>query len=133
MPIASNITVKKNDGTTDVVYSLLTPSSGEGQPCVLRSETASTVNAAKPVLSIASKWNGPRTARRLDVTFKFPQPATDSTTSLVSVVNTVPLTLSGVIPSGVPDAVVAEAVSQFFNLVNSTLVKDSFKTGFAPT
>jgi hypothetical protein len=82
---------------------------------------------------MVSQYNGNRTARRIDLSFKYPQAVTDSTTSVVSVANTVPLSMSITIPLGVPDSIVAEAVAQATNLLHSTLIVDSLKAGYAPT
>lgn len=133
MPSMANITVKKNDGTTDIVWTAACPSSGDGVAAIWRSETVGTAPAHYPVFELKSRNNAQKTVRRMDVVAVYPQIATDSTTSLTSVVNRIPLTLSMAIPTGVPAATVNEAVSQFANLLASTLVKDSFKAGYAPT
>lgn len=133
MPTMANITVKKADGTTDVVYTALQGSSGDGVAAVWRNETVGSAAGHKPVVSMASRWNGPRTARRVDASFVYPQIATDTNTGLTSVVNKVPVTISAVVPAAVPDATVAEAIAQAINLFDSTLFVDSFKAGYAPT
>jgi hypothetical protein len=58
---------------------------------------------------------------------------TDSTTSVTTVKARIPATLSMTVPLEVTDTVIAEAVSQLFNILKTTLVSDSFKTGYAPT
>lgn len=133
MPSMANITVKKNDGTTDIVWTGVCPSSGDGVPAIWRSETVGSAPAHFPMLELRSRYNGQKTARRMDVNYVYPEIATDSTTSLVSVVNRIPFQLTAAIPQGVPATVIAEAVSQFANLLASTLLKDSFKSGFSPT
>jgi hypothetical protein len=133
MTSMASITVKKADGTTDITYSALTASAGDGVAAQWRSETAGSQVNAKPTLSMVSQYNGNRTARRIDLSFKYPQAVTDSTTSVVSVANTVPLSMSITIPLGVPDSIVAEAVAQATNLLHSTLIVDSLKAGYAPT
>lgn len=133
MPSMANITVKKNDGTTDIVWTAVCPSSGDGVAAIWRSETVGTAPAHYPVLELRSRSNGQKTARRMDVVYAYPQTATDSTTTLTTVVNRIPFQLTAAIPSNVPATVIAEAVSQFANLLASTLLKDSFKAGFSPT
>jgi len=133
MPSMANITVKKADTTTDIVYSMLTPSAGDNVPAQWRSETASTQNNGKPLASLTSKWNGDRSARRLNFEFRYPQVVTDTTTGLVSVVNYVPITFSAALPQGVPDVIAAEAIAQSINLLKSTLVQQALVAGFAPT
>lgn len=133
MPSMANITVKANNGTTDVVYTAMSPSSGDGVPAVWRNEAGGTATAFKTSLQLVSKYNGNKTARRLNATYYMPQTATDSTTSLTRVVNTVPINFSIALPVETPQTIIDEAVSQFANLLVSTLIKDSLKSGYAPT
>jgi len=129
----ADITVKKNDGTTDIIYVAMSPSSGDGVPAVWRNETGGTASAFKPTLSLSTKYNGPKTARRAQIEYRYPQTATDSTTSLVSVVNTCPISATFAFPVEMPQTALDEAISQFANLLVSTLMKSALKTGFAPT
>lgn len=133
MPSMANITVKKNDGTTDIVWTAACPSSGDGVAAIWRSETVGSAPAHYPTFELRSRYNGQKTARRMDGVFVYPETATDSTTSLVSVVNRIPFQFTAAIPQGTPSAVINEAVSQFANLLASTLIKDANKAGFAPT
>jgi len=111
MPTMANITVKKSDGTTDVTFSALQGSSGDGVAAVWRCESVGTAAGHKPSVTMTSRWNGPRTARRVDASFMYPQIATDTATGLTSVVNKVPVTISAVVPVAVPDTVVAESIA----------------------
>lgn len=133
MPSMANITVKAANGTTDVVYTAMAPSSGDGVAAVWRNEAAGSAAAFKPSFSLVSKYNGNKTARRMNATYYMPQTATDTTTSLTSVVNSVPITFSVALPLEVPQTVIDEAVHQLTNLLASTLVRDALKAGFAPT
>lgn len=133
MPTMATIPVLMADDATSVDYTALQGSSGDGVAAVWRNETVGTAAGHRPIVSMTSRWNGPRTARRVDASFAYPQIATDSTTGLTSVVNKVPVTLSAVIPANVPDAVVNEAIAQAINLFDSPLFVASFKTGYAPT
>nr|QDH88716.1 MAG: hypothetical protein H2Rhizo321630_000002 [Leviviridae sp.] len=132
MPQIANITVKKNDGTTDVVYTAVAPSAGDKSPAVWRNNTIGTAAAHRPELRLQSTSNGPRTVRRLDATFSWPVTATGSD-GRVTVTDKVPVTLSAAIPLGVADSDVNEAVAQAMNLFASTLFKSSVQSGFAPT
>lgn len=133
MPSMANITVKKNDGTTDIVWTGVCPSSGDGVPAIWRSETVGSAPMHYPTLEVRSRFNGQKTARRVDSNFVYPQIATDTTTSLVSVVNRATFQSSAAIPMGMPAADIAEAVSQYANLLTAALIKDTHKSGFAPT
>lgn len=133
MPTMANITVKKNDGTTDIIYNALTASAGDGVAALWRNESGGSQSNAKPSASMSSKFNSNRTARRVVVDFRYPQVVTDASTGLTSVVNVIPWTLSGAVPVGVPDSVINESVAQATNFFVSTLVRESLKAGFAPT
>jgi hypothetical protein len=129
----ADIVVKKDDGTTNVTYTSLNPSSGDGVPAYWRQEAMATQANLKATVALRSQWNGNRDARRVEMTFSYPHVATDTTTGLTSVVARVPVSVTATIPAQVPDTVVAEAVSQSANLLASTLMKACLKAGFAPT
>jgi hypothetical protein len=126
------MTVKKNDGTTDVVYTLATPSSGDNTPAIWRNNTVGTAVAFRPEFRLLSKNNGPRTARRVEAQFVWPTTVTGSD-GRVSVSDRLPISISAAVPNGMVDTEIAEAISQGMNLLVQTLVKDSFKSGFAPS
>lgn len=133
MPQIADITVKKNDGTTDITYTAYLASAGDKAPAVWRSTTVGGAQAHHPELRIVARDNGSKTARRVDMSYSYKQLATDSTNGLTSVVNTVPISVSAAIPGGMPQSDIDEAVSQFFNLGASTLVKQCFKVAFSAT
>lgn len=133
MPSMANITVKAANGTTDVVYTGVSPSSGDNVPAIWRNESAGTAAAFKPTLNLSFKDNGPKTARRMASEFKWPQTATDTTTGLTSVVNTGFITISGLFPKTMPQATVDEIVHQATNLFASTLYRDCLKSGYSAT
>jgi len=132
MPNLANMTVKKNDGTTDIVWTGVVPSAGDKTPAVWKSQTVGTADSQRPELKLSSRDNGPATARRLDGTFTYPTLATGSD-GKVNVVDRMIINISAVKPKAMIDADVNEAVSQAMNLFGSTLIKDSFKQGYAPT
>lgn len=132
MPAIANIVVKKNDGTTDVTYTAIVPSSGDKNAAVWRNQSVGTAAAHRPEYRISSEFNGPRTARRVKETYVYPVTAvgTDGKTNVVDkAIKEVTWTL----PVTMPDADINEFVSQGANLDASTLIKDSVKTGYAPT
>jgi len=133
MPSMADITVKKNDTTTDIVYNAMAPSSGDGVPAIWRNESGGAAAAFKPTLTLSSKYNGPKTARRLNGEYKYPQIATDSTTGLTVVVNTIPISFSVALPVSVPQTAIDEACAQFANLLDSSLIQLALKAGFSPT
>lgn len=132
MPQASNIVVKKNDGTTDVAYTSMIASAGDNSPALWRNLTVGTAAAHRPSFQTVSKDNGAKTGRRVDGSFVWPQIAT-GTDGKINVVNKLPISFSALVPKDMPDTEVNEAVSQAFNLFASTLNKDQVKQGFAAT
>lgn len=133
MPNMGDITVKKADGSTDVVYVAKTPSAGDKTPALWRSDSQGSSAATKPSFTATSSSNGPKTARRVETHFVFCQFATDSTTGLVSVVNRIPFHVTATLPMETPDTVIAEAAAQWANLHDANLIQQVFQSGFAPT
>lgn len=134
MAVFASITVKKNDGTTDAIYVNKTPANGDGSVALWRYDShAAPYAGLKPELRMMSKWNGPKTARRLQVDFAYKAYATDSTTGVSSLLGTIPFTLTGAVPQSIPQADIDEAVSQMGNLIVSTLIRAAMKEGFSPT
>lgn len=133
MPSIANITVKKNDNTTDIVWTGVNPSSGDKSPALYQSLTVGSAEAHRPFLTVVGLENGAGSARRIRVNAGYPQIATDSTTGLVSVVNKALFEGSFLMPKGMPSADVNEFVSQIAHLLASTAMKDIVKSGRGPT
>jgi hypothetical protein len=132
MPSLANITVKKNDGTTDITYTGLIPAAGDRSGALWRCETVGAAAAFRPTLSLSSRPNGPGTARRLEATYSYPVTVT-GTDGITRVVDKAIITTSGVIPLGMASTEVNEAVSQGFNLLVSALIKSCFQAGYSAT
>lgn len=136
MPTMASITVKKNDGTTDIIFDQVSGSGGDNSPAAWRQDTGNT--AGLPVglrsnFTLNSKWNGPKTARQMQFNLAFPYAVQDSTTTLYSSKDRV--VFSGVVtlPQGLPATAINEAVAQGTNLIASALVKAAMQAGYAPT
>lgn len=132
MPQISNVIVKKNDGTTDVTYTAVVPSAGDSSPAMWRNQSVGTAVAHQPTVQMTSRFNGPKTARRIEVTANYPTLVT-GTDGKISVADRVVVQCSAVIPLSMATVDVNEGVSQLLHFLSATLSKDSFKTGFAPT
>lgn len=132
MPNMANITVKKNDGTTDVIYTALVPSAGDKTPAIWKNQTVGTAMAHRPEMTLTSRDNGSSSARRVSDKFTYPTLVTD-TQGKVTVADKLIIETTAIIPKGMPDADVNEAISQCANLHASVLFKDSYKAGYAPT
>lgn len=136
MPSMASVTVKKSDGTTDIVFDALSASAGDGVPAVWRQDTGNT--AALPVglrskLALMSKSNGPKTARQVEMNISFPYAVQDSTTTLYQAKDQVVWKVFVTLPEGIPATWLKEASYQGANLIASALVKSVLETGYAPT
>lgn len=131
MPSLANITIKKNDGTTDIIWSGIAASSGDQVPAVWRSDTAASQNNARPTAIMVAKSNGDKSARRVTIETRFPQSYTETTTGLVKVANVLPCSFNIVVPLSMPQAQIDEAVTQTVNLLASTLFKDCLKAALS--
>lgn len=134
MPAMADITVKKNDGTTDIVYAAMTPSSGDNVAAFWRSTAAAAPYAGlKPDYKMSTRWNGAKDARRCDLVGTYTAYATDSTTTVSSSIGKIVFTGSWAIPQQVSQTDIDEAVSQLSNILTSSLIRSALKAGFAPT
>lgn len=135
MPSMASITVKKNDGTTDVVFDAVAASGGDKSPAVWRQDTGQPAGlpvGLRPLVKMQTQSNGPGSARIMTVEAVFPYATQDSTTTVYSSKDQVVFKATLTLPQALPAASLNEAVSQVFNLMASTLFKDSGKSGFAP-
>jgi hypothetical protein len=55
MPSQANIVVKKNDGTTDITYTAVQPSSGDGVQAIWKSQTVGTAPVHQPELRCSTR------------------------------------------------------------------------------
>jgi hypothetical protein len=131
----ANITVKKADGTTDVVFDAQTGAGSDASPAVWRQDTGA--NAALPVglrfsFWLKSLWNGPKTARKIPFRFEAPYATQNTTTQIYSATDRVLIEGTAIIPQGIPPTHINEAINQGCNLLAASLVKSSMITGYAP-
>ncbi|DAD51084.1 coat protein [ssRNA phage SRR7976299_11] len=131
MPQIANITIKKNDGTTDIVYTAQAPSSGDGSPAVWKATTVGSAPAHQPEYRLTGREASKGQKRALRSTFVYPQIATNSTTGITSVVDKALAATDWVFSKGMSQADINEFVSQYANMLVSTLVKDCVKAGYS--
>lgn len=132
MATMANITVKADNGTTDVVFTAIAPAGGDNTEALWRANAIGATNAAHPVFAMKSRWNQKRNAKRVEMRGDYPYAVTDSTTGMTLVKNRLPFNASFVLPTDVPDTLVNELVSVMGNLIVSTLVRTACKEGTAP-
>jgi hypothetical protein len=129
MPNLANITIKKSNGTTDIVYSGKIPSSGDGAPAVWRSETVGSAMSHQPELRLAAREAGKGSKRAIRATYVYPQIATNTTTGVTSVIDRAFGSLDFTLPKGMPTADALEAAHQFLNLASAALIKQCVAEG----
>lgn len=130
MPAMAPITVKKNDGTTDIVYTNLAPSAGDKVFAVWSALTAAAIAAFRPIYRMASQFNGDQTTRKITTRYVYPVTAVENTVTVLKGKCIAETTWS--VPMNIADADINEFVSQYANLNASVLAKDSVKQGYAP-
>jgi hypothetical protein len=129
MPQQIDLTVKKADGTTDITYVKVQPSSGTTSPAVWRSPVGAAP-AHKAELRVKAFPNKAGTVRRVEGVYISPQTVT-ATDGSVTVANRLTLAFQGVVPQSMPQSEINEAVRQGFNLFASVHVKAQVEEGFA--
>lgn len=130
MPNMANITVKDAAGA-DVVYVAATPSAGDTSPAVWRQNAASATISFRPRFTLATRDNARKDGRVIDGSFSFPVVGTVGGAD--TLLATVPLRVSGTLPTNVSSAEVADAFVQFGNLMASTLIRSAAEEGYSPT
>lgn len=133
MPSMADITVKKNDGTTNVVYTALVPSAGDKSAAFWRQTAASGIPSAGPSLSVSSKSSVNGKVRIVTIDGSYPITSTNSTTGLTTVVDQDKFHAEFQLKSEFAQANHDEHVAQMVNLLASTLLQAAIKSGFAPT
>lgn len=131
MPAAANITVKKNDGTTDVIYSTQQGEAGD-KPAVWYAPALGATAATRPELRISTKPL-PNGKRRVKGTYMMPYSVLNSTTGVTMVDRALMGDFSCTFDPNIPTNISDEGASQLANLVASALVKAMFKEGQAAT
>lgn len=133
MPTMANITVKAANNTTDVVYTGKSPSAGDTVPAIWRNETVGTAANHMPEFRLAFRDSPNGQERRGRGTYVYPQIATDTTTTLTSVVNKAMAGVDFTLPKGMKAADCAEFAAQFGNLFAAALIKACVQDGYSAT
>lgn len=134
MPSAAHITVKKNDGTTDVVYTSVQPAGGPAVPAVWKNQTVGTSLGQQPEMRCSSKESKTAGVSFFDVrySYKFPRAVTNTTTGEITLSEGFSATVSVRINQVMLTADLNEAAAQFGNLMACALVKSVNQSGRAP-
>lgn len=129
MPNIANIVVKKADGTTNYTFTALSASPGDNGFAQWRGE--GTTPALCASLRMKTYWNGPRTARRFEVTGNYPR--VDTVSGLETVTTFASFRFDGAVPLNMSAAQASDFAAVVANAIASALIRESVSTGFAPT
>lgn len=123
----ANITVKKNDGTTDVVYTGTHPAAGDA-PSIHYGPALGAVSTTRPELRVRVQAVGDGMMKRVTGTFMMPYHIVNSTTNVTSIQRKFMGKLEFTVPQDMPQTIIDEGCSQAVNLFASTAFKDAVKT-----
>lgn len=133
MPNLADIVVKKNDGTTNITFVGLVPSSGNDVPAIWKSTSVGSAPAHQPEFRLLSKDADNGGKRAMRATYVYPQISTNTTTGVTSVVDSIFATADFKIPKSMAQVDINEAAAQFGGLMASALIQAALKAGYAPT
>lgn len=129
--MVNDITFKDVDGITDVVYAAISGSAGDSSPAVYRlvpSNPDIPIHAL-PVFTIGSRWNGPKTARRVTTDFAYPIRDTVYADKLAG---KTPATMSVLVPTAQSQTQITQQTHHATMLNASSVVKAAVSSGYAP-
>ena len=132
MPTMANITVKKADGTTDVVYTAIQPAGGDGLEALWRVEAIGSIAGNRPVFSLKSKSTQDKRARVVDFSLIYPEIVTNASTGVASVRTRATFRGSIIVSLDAADVTNQECAAQAANLLKSVLIQSCLTAGFAP-
>lgn len=129
----SNQTIKKADGTTDIVYEAYVPSSGDGSASVYREQPSNSTALASELatVKVTASPNGAGTARRVIVDFRRNVVSKD-TSNVGTILGSTPGRFELLLPSQLPLGEHAESAEQFVNFLASAQVRAAIRTAMAP-
>lgn len=131
MPTIANLTVKKHDGVTDIVYTAIKGAGADGTNALWRCLAIGTSIIARPWASLMSKWNARKDVRQSVYEYEYPYVVTEGGIEVRKA--TVSLRVFAAVPIMIPDSIVNEAIAQGTNILASALLKQSIREGEAPT
>jgi len=131
MTQAADITVKKADGTTDIVWTLMQPASGDGSAAIWRSNTVGDSPAVRPQLTVTSKAAASG-VRHVNGTLSYPSFVEDAD-GIQQIQGVNYFNFHASIAPGALDSDSTQMAAQAANLLASTIMKAVNASGFAPT
>lgn len=133
MPQMANITVKAANGTTDILFTALSPAGQDGTPAVWRYEDPGRLASERWRFEVSSKWNGTRDARKVSTFLNCPIMRATAVAGVNDKVGNMQFRDGGsILPQNATDSAMADAAAIYANLLKSTLIQSVFTTGYAP-
>lgn len=133
MATQADITVKKADGTTNVVYVAATPSAGDKSPAVWTQNAYSGVLGNRPRLELTTQNNSSGDTRQVRYKLIYPVTYVDSTTGLEKQLAYLEFNGQLYMPKSLTTTAWKEAAAQLGNLLASAALVAAAETGYAPT
>lgn len=130
MPLMGNITVKKHDGTTDIVYSALQAGGSDRQrPAIWTSATVGTAYSHRPEVRYSMRQVS-ATRKSEVLTAQYPTLSTDTSTGITTIIGRgVKLRLEIEVDQSMPQADINEGTSQFLNFFANGNIRAAFRNG----
>lgn len=133
MAALANYTLKKNDGTTDILWTGIQPSSGDGTPAIWKSQTVGNAPAHQPEMRLFGREGNNGGSRVLRLTAFYPSLSTNSTTGLTTAYTRNRFVGEWTLDKNSPQTDIDEFVSQLAYMLNGTGFKAYIKSGYSAT
>jgi len=131
MTTAADMTIKKADGSTDIVWTLMQPASGDGSAAIWRSSTVGSSPGTRPELRVISKASQGN-VRHVNGTMTYPSYVTD-VNGVQKVQGVIFFNFHFSLPPEALDSDILQAVAQATNLLDHSQMVSACTSGFAPT
>lgn len=135
MPQGSDLTIKKADGSTNIVWAYVSPSSGDKTPAVWKSQSVGTAPAFQPEFRLSARdvvvEKVP--SRALRGTIMYPQLKTDTTTGVTSVHRTGRAMFDFTFARDMAAVDVNELAAQLGGLISAAVIQACLKSGYSAT
>lgn len=133
MPQLANLTVKKYDGTTDVVYTAVSPAGGDGLPAVFKNQTVGTTPGQQPELRVSARGRSKKGVpfRTMNMSYKYPKAVSNTSTGELTLSDGVTVTVHVDVNQTMSGAEINEAVYQSLNLAANSSIKAAARDGYS--
>lgn len=131
MPAIADLVIKKADETTNITFTGVQPSSGDGSAAIWKSQSVGTAPNHQPEARVSGREASNGAKRAIKATLLYPQIATNTTTGVTSVVDRALFSGEWTVPKGMAQADINEFAHQTANFVAAALMKSIVKSGYS--